>query len=134
MPLQGVRGELLLPAGGVEEEDVLRQMVIRDEDVVQLVVRGLPGDLQLAPWIWHARLLAACSVAVLSAAPSGACPSQVAGMLLRGLGGGDDERFSLGDEPTGQQPLGEYIWLRSLPPGCPWALLAAPLGEHSVGH
>lgn len=45
-PRWGDATHLPLPVGRVDEDDVLRQLVVRDENVVQLVVHGLPGDLQ----------------------------------------------------------------------------------------
>lgn len=45
-PPGGRRPHLPLPVGGVDEDDVLRQLLVGDQDVVQLVVHGLPGDLR----------------------------------------------------------------------------------------
>lgn len=36
---------LSLPLHGVDEDDALREALVRDEDLVQLVVNRLPGDL-----------------------------------------------------------------------------------------
>lgn len=37
--------DLALPIGGVDEDDAVREVVIRHQDVVKLVVHGLSGDL-----------------------------------------------------------------------------------------
>lgn len=37
---------LSLPVRGVDENDILGELVIRDEDVVQLVIHSLPGNLE----------------------------------------------------------------------------------------
>lgn len=48
-PQGGRRPHLPLPVGGVDKDDALGQPVVGDENVVQLVVHGLPGDLQTQP-------------------------------------------------------------------------------------
>lgn len=37
---------LSLPVRGVDENDILWELVIRDEDVVQLVIHSFPGNLE----------------------------------------------------------------------------------------
>lgn len=37
---------LSLPVRGVDKNNILRELVIRDEDVVQLVIHGFPGNLE----------------------------------------------------------------------------------------
>lgn len=41
-----VSPDLALPVGRVDQHDAVRQVVIRHQDVVQLVVHRLPGDLE----------------------------------------------------------------------------------------
>lgn len=41
----GAETHLALPVRGVDQDDVLRELVVRDEDMIQLVVHGFPGDL-----------------------------------------------------------------------------------------
>lgn len=41
-----VRPDLALPIGRVDQHDAVGQMVVRHQDVVQLVIHCLPGDLE----------------------------------------------------------------------------------------
>lgn len=93
-----------LPAGGGDDDDVLGQLVAGDENVAWLVVQGLPGDVQLAVRVQATLVVQAVGLLVLwpcrLSLLQGLAPAPEAGLLPLGLGGGDDQRLSLGDAPA----------------------------------